>query len=211
MEKTLKFDLHQHTTLSDGDMNPEIMFKFVERYKESIFMTVTDHDTFLWHRKYKAYMTGIEISCTAEINGCDTPIDLLLYGFSMNEMEKMLEYRDYNYYPSVKEMSKLTKNQRKNGAKLFLAHPFYCRHFGVQIDGYLNATIKYVDGIECFHNSASIMQVMYLLQVCNDNKKFGSGGSDNHSCTLGKTPYLNLLGEHKNLFSWIHDMNGAGY
>ena len=208
------FDLHQHTTFSDGDMHPKVMAEHIKNYEDRRIMTVTDHDSLEWHKIHRAYMTGIEISCTIEINGKTVPVDLLYYGFEIEKMEKIIEKFSYDWFPTVQDIDGWTRKQRRgrNGTKLILAHPYYCRHYDTSINAYLGACLRHVDGLECFHSSARTEgSVLNLLKACEAHNKIASGGSDNHSAMPESVPWIEMRNKYKSLFNWILNMKDMGY
>lgn len=91
------------------------------------------------------------------------------------------------YYPSV---SKVANVIRKSGGKVFLAHPFnYGLGYGKNDDDKINLVQNFIsnlneainlDGIECFHPSATQSQTDALLKFAKQNKFLISGGSDYH-------------------------------
>ena len=78
--------------------------------------------------------------------------------------------------PSVKEVINLIK---KAGGLVFIPHIFQYEENAELI---LNELVNNyeIDGIECFYSSFSKEQTEYLLDFCNRNKKFISGGTDYH-------------------------------
>ena len=81
------------------------------------------------------------------------------------------------FRPKYKEVVDII---HKSGGKVFLAHPFEYK-FEDTI-GFINDLRKEaeLDGIECFHPSASQEQRNILVDYANDNKLYKSGGSDYH-------------------------------
>ena len=80
-------------------------------------------------------------------------------------------------FPSAEEVVKII---HKAGGKAFLAHPFEYQ---------FNNTIKYIDdlkneveldGIECYHPSATKENSKQLIEYANKNNLLKSGGSDYH-------------------------------
>ncbi len=83
-------------------------------------------------------------------------------------------------FPSAEEVVDII---HKAGGKAFLAHPFEYQ---------FNDTIKYIDdlkneveldGIECFHPSATQENSKQLIEYANKNNLLKSGGSDYHGAT----------------------------
>ena len=60
--ETMKIDLHIHSDLSDGDLNP--IAAIDKAYREGCkIISITDHETILGYNTYKAYaeMLGIQL------------------------------------------------------------------------------------------------------------------------------------------------------
>ena len=81
------------------------------------------------------------------------------------------------FRPKYKEVVDII---HKSGGKAFLAHPFEYK-FENTI-GFINDLRKdlELDGIECFHPSASIENRKLLVNYAKNNKLYISGGSDYH-------------------------------
>lgn len=67
----------------------------------------------------------------------------------------------------------------KDGGISVIAHPYEYHDVG-DIDDFLYDVIDILDGIECYHPSATPMQSEHLKQIALDNKKIVTGGSDFH-------------------------------
>lgn len=66
------------------------------------------------------------------------------------------------------------------GGKAFLAHP-YLYGFNEELSKVMNEFVSYgLDGIECYYSKFTKEQTEYLLDYCNENNLFVSGGSDYH-------------------------------
>jgi 3',5'-nucleoside bisphosphate phosphatase len=85
--KTGKFDLHLHTTASDGTFSPSEVVKEAER-KGLQAIAITDHDTLSGISEAKetasslSVIPGIELSTTFSHHGHEVGIDVLGYGIS---------------------------------------------------------------------------------------------------------------------------------
>ena len=80
--------------------------------------------------------------------------------------------------PSVEE----TVNAIKScGGLVFLPH-VYIYSWIENIDDYLKMFLEEykIHGIECFHSDFNEEQIEHLLEICNNEKVFISGGSDYH-------------------------------
>jgi predicted metal-dependent phosphoesterase TrpH len=78
------------------------------------------------------------------------------------------------------------KNIRKSGGVAILAHPY---EYGDARTEILEFFKSRVDGIECFHPSATPAQSAELVEFCRANNLLVSGGSDFHG---GHKPHIKL-------------------
>lgn len=69
-----------------------------------------------------------------------------------------------------------------------LAHPYEYKDIS-SVDDLLNDTINKIDGIECFHPSATKENSSYLLEIAKTHNKLITGGSDYHGINK---PNINL-------------------
>jgi predicted metal-dependent phosphoesterase TrpH len=108
--KMQRFDLHVHSSCSDGKAKPEEIVEFVAKHKNLAGFALTDHDNLAGIKRAKAaaakagivFIPGIEIT---------TPLgDVLCYG-----VEEL---------PKAKELLEFMDKLRSAGALLGLAHPF---------------------------------------------------------------------------------------
>lgn len=67
----------------------------------------------------------------------------------------------------------------KDGGLAVIAHPYEYKDIG-SIDKFLNNIIGKIDGIECFHPSASTSNSKHLVEYANRYNKLITGGSDFH-------------------------------
>ena len=86
-------------------------------------------------------------------------------------------------YPTHEEAVDIV---RRCGGLAFLAHPYNC----IDPDAVLEYAKNIVDGIECFHYTATPEQSEYLLDFCKRNNLFTSRGSDFHRVGLRHLGYL---------------------
>lgn len=99
------------------------------------------------------------------------------------------------------------------GGLVFLAHPFVYTMSVLERISLINKITPYVDGIECFHRSASRSECMFLISYCKLMGLKISGGSDYHGGRRGDyigTPYLDLIelfNLHREL-KWIRELAG---
>jgi len=68
------------------------------------------------------------------------------------------------------------------GGKAILAHP---AQYYEQTDEIIQALLDKIDGIECYHWSATPEYRDYLIKLCKKHNLIVTGGSDHHGDTLG--------------------------
>ena len=68
---------------------------------------------------------------------------------------------------------------RQDGGIAVIAHPYEYLDF-VDIDYFLEDIKEYIDGIECFHPSASKDDSFHLVEIAKKENKIITGGSDFH-------------------------------
>lgn len=68
---------------------------------------------------------------------------------------------------------------RKAGGLVFLPHIFEYRENSIKILNYILENYKF-DGIECYYTTFTNKQTKYLLDICEKNNLYKSGGSDYH-------------------------------
>lgn len=67
----------------------------------------------------------------------------------------------------------------KDNGLAVIAHPYEYTSMK-SIDEFINKIINEIDGIECFHPSASPLQTEHLIDIATTNNKIITGGSDFH-------------------------------
>ena len=82
-----------------------------------------------------------------------------------------------NFDEYYKPHTEVIKMIRRAGGLAFLAHP---AEYRVNMATILEIMKDCVDGIECFHPSATIAQRDYLVKFAQDHGLLISGGSDFH-------------------------------
>ncbi|CAM4295218.1 hypothetical protein H9L01_07575 [Erysipelothrix inopinata] len=104
-------------------------------------------------------------------------------------------------YPSLNEVVALI---HKAGGKAILAHPY---EYGVEDLNDLFEMVRSanIDGIECFHPSASMRAGLEIMNYNRQHKMIGSGGSDFHrlSKCIPIGVHLAKDVEMDELFDWI--------
>ncbi len=99
------------------------------------------------------------------------------YRTCINNEESPFYLNQTKDYPTIKEVSDLI---RKAGGKSFLAHLY--GYFIDDYESFLDSLISHgaLDGLECYHSLHNMDQTEFLLNYCNKNNLFSSGGSDYH-------------------------------
>ncbi len=133
-------------------------------------------------------------------NGFPTPIfykELISYKQNIPILKKLNITSEYNFYRHhvcninspfffnreevIIPFDKASELIRKNGGKVFLAHPFiYSFSDTTKTIKEINNT-GLIDGIECFHSSHDEEKIDYLIELCNKHNLLKSGGSDFHT------------------------------
>jgi len=100
-------------------------------------------------------------------------------GFTRNEVynpKSSLYVDQSSLYPSLNKTIEII---HEAGGLAFLAHTFaYSNTIATNLEDII---LNYkLDGIECYYTTFTKEQTKYLLNFCNNNKLFKSGGSDFH-------------------------------
>lgn len=104
-------------------------------------------------------------------------------------------YREYMSNPSTKffvdmddvlpSFEKASEIVREAGGMVFLPHIYEYRENSEKILEYILKHYK-IDGIECYYRNFTKDQTTYLLDLCNKNNFYVSGGSDYHGSVKPK-------------------------
>ncbi len=99
-----------------------------------------------------------------------------------NMYEHFKDIEKSNLKLTFKTPQEVLKILKKDGGKVFLAHPAYYKKIGVLSKDELNFWLENgIDGIECFTPySTDNKQVEYYINYCKKNSLMISGGSDCH-------------------------------
>jgi len=87
---------------------------------------------------------------------------------------------------------------RSSGGKVILAHP--AQYYGDKENVIKFMLDKQIDGIECYHYSATPEYRDYLIEFCKKNNLMITGGSDYHGSVLGALGSQNVPDELLNQF-----------
>lgn len=201
----MKFDLHMHTTISDGSMPPERVKELILNKNE--ITAVTDHDDPSYHlmNDNGCSFTGIEITSHIWLDTQNHLVEFLFYGFSKDDIPALRFDNVKKHGLPLPELAEyLHPIKERTGAKLFMAHPGYYYRNANKI---LLASLPYIDGVECLHPSASAETAEKLILFCKEHNKLASGGGDTHSMGFYEgTPYLHLADKYPEVFNWMIEM-----
>jgi predicted metal-dependent phosphoesterase TrpH len=142
----MKIDLHIHSSVSDGALSLEDVFKEAARRKID-FLAVTDHDNVDSQEKASKlakaagirYVTGVELNVTFPYQGKSYSLDFLGYGYDYTSKvlrQKLIVIREYREKRGRQIIANLNGEFRKEGRPLFTDNDLLKMHEG--IDGVLN-------------------------------------------------------------------------
>ncbi len=99
------------------------------------------------------------------------------YRTCVNNEESPFFLDQIKNYLTIQEAADLIK---KAGGKSFLAHLYV--YFADDYEEFLNSivSLKALDGLECYHSLHTIDNTEFLIDYCNKQKLYISGGSDYH-------------------------------
>ncbi len=156
----MKFEIHCHSTFSDGLNTVKEMFSAA---KENGLdgLCITDHDTLDEYRLEEKYskLFGLKTMAGVEVT---TPIGhVLVYG-----LKKI---------PSPIDIGEFLEEVRKRGGISVLAHPYYSYFKDVQSD-----IIKKFDAVEVINGGVTYEQNLFAIKLAKKYGMTGTGGSDAH-------------------------------
>lgn len=185
--KESKCDLHIHTRFSDGQET--IGYIIDEAIKSGLkCIAFTDHNIdearFRFNRRELKKEYGLNVISGSELSVVYNGKRLHLLAYNYNSffakfiLPKIGFMRDTGEPISLKKACSLI---HMCGGKAVLAHPFKYRYNG---KGLVKDLVeeKCLDGIECIHSYHTQEEIDYLLEVCEKNDLYVSGGSDFHYC-----------------------------
>ena len=207
VENSNKIDLHVHTNTSDGkDFEEEIIRQALNLGLR--YISITDHnadnamdriDKVQLSKRYGLnIIPGVELSVIHK----GKRLHLLAYNynkaFSKLVVPKIRKMRNSGKPMTLKAACNLIHMCR---GQAVIAHPFNYEYDGKELVEELLKE-KCLDGIECMHSHNTQEEIDYLLDVCEKNDLYVSGGSDYHYSgrlikgdaeqhTLGELPVSN--------------------
>jgi predicted metal-dependent phosphoesterase TrpH len=196
MAETIITDLHCHSNLSDGTLNPEELAGLLAVQGVTL-AALTDHNTFAGCKRFGQALkqlgitaiTGMELSLPAKTL---PEIHLLVYGFDTEHKGIRELARDAAAYRLTAIPKKYPSGHHpaggifeiihRAGGLVFLAHPYLYYRDPAECEN-LVLELKNVgmDGLECYYKSYTGGQITSLIKLAEKYDLFMSGGSDFHS------------------------------
>lgn len=189
--KSIKVDLHMHTTDSDGTITVEDLLKEILDKKIKLF-SITEHETMINIQKAKdfakandlLYIAGVELTVNA--NGRR---HVLGYGVDPDN-EKLTTVMLHNkplLDSGMEDQPHLFSKPKEAieaiiaaGGIPILAHPgagFYDPDYKDIVKQFIEYGVK---GIECYHPENDAEVTAFCLEVCREKDLYITGGSDYH-------------------------------
>ncbi len=192
-DKTLRAEIHVHTTASDGSMSPDQLIKLAKK-KHLDTIAITDHDTF------RGASLALRISKLMN----DPP--LIIPGAEIRTVDHgdiiVLCQEPHEDYP--KYLDELKDWGKENNCILIAAHPY---HIGRHSMGKsIKENLDLIDAIEVW-NSRGVPLLNYpAIRLAEETGKPYTSGSDVHvPRELGTSPilYCDDISEPADLFDLI--------
>ena len=187
------FNLHIHTTCSDGHLTPDEAVEFAKKngYK---YFSITDHNTFeayskIDYKNIESLITGIEFDCWYK----GVFMHLLCYGINPNAQEmqpflaktKAETQKDIVRIFSKRDVKKIIEVVHSLGGIAVLAHPCCCPT--LSLNWFYNELGKIgLDGIEGFYpykRHRAIIKFHCAKKALELGKKYDfliTAGTDKH-------------------------------
>lgn len=181
------FDMHLHTSASDGLASPKTVAKFTA--KRGMGAAVTDHNTISGVLKAREFSN--HIIPAMEISAMEGP-HILVYFDSMRDLQEYYEknVRDFKgkcpYMAVQKTTEQIVPEAVDAGAFVIGAHPY---GYGVSVRGVMKGiaagltpdfVAKEIDGLEVICSGLSQKQNMRAEMYAQQNHLPMTGGSDAH-------------------------------
>lgn len=179
---TIRVELHCHSNVSDGSLNPAGLAKICAK-ADVQFAALTDHDTTDGLEKFEqicsknavGFVSGIEI--TSVVN--DQDIHILGYGFERRSDSFSSLLAPVN--EGTPDAETVIKRIHKAGGIAVLAHPFAGGRDRETVTKLIEKlTQTGLDGIEVIHHSATEEDQNFLRKTALENDLVISCGSDFH-------------------------------
>jgi hypothetical protein len=194
--KTLKVELHCHTSLSDGQLTPAELTALLSACQIRI-ASLTDHNTIEGQEEFQKTasdynirtITGVEMNAVCK----NQDYHFLCYGFDRQNPEvlkiisqsyetmKKLESGGTGTFISFKKVQQVF---HQAGGKVFLAHPMVYYNTDFQFESLIHQLCdEGLDGLECYSTGYNPLMIRYLSNLARTRDLLISGGSDFHSRT----------------------------
>ncbi|MBC2855653.1 MAG: PHP domain-containing protein [Cetobacterium sp.] len=190
------FDLHMHTTASDGDMDAKFMANFLDN--KDYLVSITDHNEISGALELKS--KGFNIVPGIEL-GCSDGFEILVYFKNFDDLEKFYneEVKDY------KNKRRMAKTLRTIDEYLDILRGNYNVHISIpHISGYAQKNylknksyifdvLKKVDSLEIYNHSLSRKKNIIAKELRKRYNLSATFGSDAHSKRdiISYSKYLN--------------------
>ncbi|MCD4812915.1 DUF294 nucleotidyltransferase-like domain-containing protein [bacterium] len=205
--KTVKVDLHCHSSHSDGEWRPDKIAQ-VCAVTGVKYASLTDHNTLdgldafesACDRNGIGFVSGLEL--TARYGSKE--IHLLCYGFDKEDAslreavtaikESLLPNRTIHAVAGPKELENLIQTVHEAGGVVILAHPFQTEPDRPKLESLIADLVEHgLDGIEVYHSQSTSEQQEILHALANQyqcglsiNRERGFGGEAPESDRRGR-------------------------
>ena len=165
----MEFDLHCHTTNSDGVTAPD---KISDVLKNNLVWTVTDHNDINYHKTNKISLTGTELTTEVKVGDTMQVIEVLAYGFDIKRLSNTVAIlKAYSGDLQRYYFSELLERVRNLGCKLDDTIPL--NKSGFAHDTVYEELCKYAEnkkilgnlmdsGASFYHNGQSEGSLIYI-------------------------------------------------
>lgn len=185
--ETKAFDMHVHTSGSDGLFSAKTLAKLAE--KNNISVAVTDHNAISGSRKALEFSNNIIPAI--EVSALEGP-HLLIYFDKFSDLNGYYESYIRNNLTFCKNMAvklsaeEIAKYAKDNGGFVIAAHPY---GYGMSVRGVMKGIatgvissdiMDYLDGLEVICSGLSSKTNMLAEDYAKKNNLCMTGGSDAH-------------------------------
>ncbi len=190
LNECVEYDLHVHTTCSDGTATPE---EIVQKADDlGIGVSITDHNeirgSIRAHRENRARVVpGIEVSSR---RGLDTLVYFNDFGQLENYYVRCVEPHkgiDPSSFTTL-DILEVLEGAKKFGGFSVIAHPFGLawKNWNRVLKIHGARVFELVEGVECMNGCLSPAQNQRAYKLAKIQNKPMTGGSDSHTiATLG--------------------------
>jgi predicted metal-dependent phosphoesterase TrpH len=193
---TIKADLHNHSTASDGKLQPEKLVRLAAKLGIQV-LSLTDHDTIsgLPQALRAARLHDVTLIPGFEYTrgSFDVPAHILVYNDSLQELQKTVKLSFVELLDACKEQSVIC----------MIAHPFgRYSLIGFPIMKLIDRVKHHIAGIEIANGAAGYLANLRAIRCfarCNPGSWIATAGSDSHDPETLGTAYLELWDRPRNL------------